>query len=84
MSTSVLQAPSASIPATCKAHIPVVEKVLDRILEAMEAAGWDWDGTINKVDDFYRSNPNEIGGDWGNLTPKKRSRVIYVMYIYAI
>ncbi|ACC79545.1 hypothetical protein [Nostoc punctiforme] len=75
---------SVSTTATRKTYIPVVEKVLDRILKAMEAAGWVWDGTINMVDTFYKSNPNEIGVDWGNLTPKKKSRKIYVIYTYAI
>jgi hypothetical protein len=83
--TQIVQVASpASTTAISKTYIPVVEKVLDRILKAMEAAGWVWDGTINMVDAFYKSNPREIGDDWGNLTPKKKSRKIYVIYTYAI
>lgn len=72
---------STPTPATCKTHVPVVEKVLDRILKAMEAAGWVWDGSINQVDDFCHQN---MIRDWSKLTPKKRSRVIYVRYNYSI
>ncbi|MEH2259088.1 hypothetical protein [Nostoc sp.] len=82
MSNLVLQGPSVSTTATCTTHIPVVEKVLDRILEAMEKAGWEWDGTLNTVDDFYRETKNY---DWWDLTPRrKNARKIYVMYIYTI
>ncbi len=67
--------------STTKIDIPVVEIVLDRILKAMEAAGWDWDGSINQVDNFCHQN---MIRDWSKLTPSKRSRVIYVQYNYAI
>ncbi|MBN4000697.1 hypothetical protein [Nostoc sp. LPT] len=63
-------------------YIPVVERVLDRILEEMEKAGWKSDYSLNKIDDFDR----EIGSDyWSKLTPRrKNAKVIYIKYFYAI
>ncbi|MDZ8185920.1 MAG: hypothetical protein RMX96_13850 [Nostoc sp. ChiSLP02] len=71
---------TAQIPVnTTRYDVAVVEKVLDRILEAMESTGWDWDGTLNMVDDFCREAKMM---DWWELTPRrKNARKIYIWYI---
>ncbi len=70
------------LSATREVYIPVVERVLDRILEEMEKFGWESDGTLNKIDDFHRETGSE---DWWKLTPRrKNAKVIYIKYIYAI
>ncbi|MEH2307622.1 hypothetical protein [Nostoc sp.] len=79
MSNATVQ---ASVTATEKYYIPVVEKRLDNIFKAMKKAGVVWDSTINHIDQYMTANP-EIKEDWYNLTPRdnRKRNMVYVLYI---
>jgi hypothetical protein len=89
MSNVTLQAPinlsesvdNNEINTSNRYYIPVVGKVLNRVLKAMRLAGVEWDSTVNQIDAFMLTNP-AIYWDWRNLTPRKSGKdVVYILYV---